>query len=433
MNIWRDRRISISAALFLIALAVNGLAPRLTSTVRSHGTTSSYPAASCPAPTSGQVGRVYLANSSMAVRAVTKSSTRTQPARTTSVPTTTPLYIEGTSMTSLMSSSGNGAGAVVTCTPNIADEWFVGGSGALGSQSTIQLINSGLSESVVDLIAYASKGALPILSVHIPANSEKDVALDTMAPGESAVAIHAITRAGRTTTYLYDHRQKGLRSLGSDFVAPIISPSKHLTIAGGISSNSTSQALRLFVPGTVAANVSVNVLSKDGSFIPVGLDAVVVNHESVLDIPLKNFQSANYFSLSISADQPILASLLTSTSTDIGWSTSASPLEVGNPLTLNMGGNKAAYLFAGPNLSVHISWRSTTGTSGKLTLSDNTFALWAPTSPLSLLQISSDNPGTFATAVIATSPGFSYLPLSSGSALESASVPLPDARTISRG
>jgi hypothetical protein len=332
-----------------------------------------------------------------------------------------------------MSSSGNGAGAVVTCTPNIADEWFVGGSGALGSQSTIQLINSGLSESVVDLIAYASKGALPILSVHIPANSEKDVALDTMAPGESAVAIHAITRAGRTTTYLYDHRQKGLRSLGSDFVAPIISPSKHLTIAGGISSNSTSQALRLFVPGTVAANVSVNVLSKDGSFIPVGLDAVVVNHESVLDIPLKNFQSANYFSLSISADQPILASLLTSTSTDIGWSTSASPLEVGNPLTLNMGGNKAAYLFAGANLSVHISWRSTTGTRGKLTLSDNTFALWAPTSPLSLLQISSDNPGTFATAVIATSPGFSYLPLSSGSALESASVPLPDARTISRG
>ncbi len=433
MNIWRDRRISISVSLFLIAVLTNAFAPNLTATVRSHGTTTSYPAATCPAPSSGDTGRVYLANSALAVRAVAKSSTRTQPARATSVAVSKPLFIEGTPMTTLFSGSGNGAGSVTSCTPGIVDEWFVGGSGALGSQSTIQLINSGLSESVVDLIAYASKGALPVLSVHIPANSEKDVAVDAMAPGEAAVAIHAITRAGRTTTFLYDHRQKGLHSLGSDFVAPALTPAKNLTIAGGISSSSTSQVLRIAVPGTVNANVAVNVLSKDGSFVPVGLDSLTINHESVLDIPLKNFQASTYFSLTLTSDQPILASLLTATSSEIGWSSANTPLEVGHPITLNMGGNKAGFIFTGAGVSVHISWRSTSGTSGNLTLRDDNFATWAPTVPLSLLQISTDNPSTYASAILSTSPGFAYLPLNSGSQLESASVPLSDARTISRG
>jgi len=433
MSIWRDRRISISVLIFLIAIGANALAPQITQTVRSHGTTTSYPAAACPAPISGQVGRVYLANSAMSIRNVGKGSTRTSAARTTSVAITKPLFIDGSPMTTMLASSGGGSGAVVACTPGIVDEWFIGGSGALGSQSTIQLVNSGLSEAVVDLVAYASKGALPILSVHIPANSEKDVSLDAMAPGEAAVAIHAITRSGRTTAFLYDHRQKGLHSLGSDYVTPTITPSKSLVIAGGISSSSTNQILRLFVPGAVNANVSVNVLSKDGTFVPVGLDSVAVNHESVLDIPLKNFQSATYFSLKIAADQPILAALLTTTASEIGWSTASAPLEVGRPITLNMGGNKAGYIFTGSDVSVHITWRSTAGSTGNVTLRDNDFVSWIPTAPLTLLQISTDNPGTYASAIISTSPGFAYLPLNSGSQLESASVPLPDARTISRG
>ena len=433
MSIWRDRRISISVTLLVVAILANSFAPRLTQTVRTRTTMTSYPAATCPAPAGGEVGRVYLANSAMKIRAVAKNSTGTQSARSTSVAVSKPLFIDGTPLTTLMNSSGNGSGAIVACTPGIVDEWFVGGSGALGSQSTIQLVNSGLSESVVDLIAYASKGALPVLSVHIPANSEKDISVDAMAPGESAVAIHAITRAGRTTTFLYDHRQKGLHSLGGDYVAPIFAPARSLVIAGGISSSSTAQVLRLAVPGTVNANVAVNVISKDGSFIPVGLDSVVVKHENVLDIALKNFQSATYFSLSISSDQPVLASLLTATSSEIGWSPASAPLEVGHPLTFNMGGNKAGYIFTGPDVSIHISWRSTAGKSGNITLRDKAFVAWAPSAPLSLLQISSDNPGTYGSAAISTSPGFSYLPLTSGSQLESASVPQSDARTISRG
>jgi hypothetical protein len=175
------------------------------------------------------------------------------------------------------------------------------------------------------------------------------------------------------------------------------------------------------------------VLSKDGTFVPVGLDSVAVNHESVLDIPLKNFQSATYFSLKIAADQPVLAALLTTTASEIGWSTASAPLEVGRPITLNMGGNKAGYIFTGSDVRVHITWRSTSGSAGNVTLRDNDFVSWIPTVPLTLLQISTDNPDTYSSAIVSTSPGFAYLPLNSGSQLESASVPLPDARTISRG
>ena len=148
MSIWRDRRISISVLIFLIAIGANALAPQITQTVRSHGTTTSYPAAACPAPISGQVGRVYLANSAMSIRNVGKGSTRTSAARTASVAITKPLFIDGSPMTTMLASSGGGSGAVVACTPGIVDEWFIGGSGALGSQSTIQLVNSGLSEAV---------------------------------------------------------------------------------------------------------------------------------------------------------------------------------------------------------------------------------------------------------------------------------------------
>ena len=109
-------------------------------------------------------------------------------------------------------------------------QWFVGGSGALTSKSFLYIINSGFSESVVDLEIFTPNGALEPRSVSIPQNSTKKLSVDSLIPGEDIIVIGVKTISGRVSSYLFDERKKGLKSLGADFIAPIGSSRQCLNV-----------------------------------------------------------------------------------------------------------------------------------------------------------------------------------------------------------
>ena len=107
-----------------------------------------------------------------------------------------PLLVSGNSGTTfaIQTKSSTWTGATI-CTAGISDSWFVGGSADITSQSYLSLVNSGLSDAVIDITAYSEKGLIAKLSYTVKQSSQKDIRLDSIAPGSSAIALHLITRS----------------------------------------------------------------------------------------------------------------------------------------------------------------------------------------------------------------------------------------------
>ena len=438
MTIPRDRRLLIGVAAVFLGLIVSQVAPRA---AVLGGQTSTYSAVACPADNAAGSSTALLTSPQLGARTVKAGNTKSTPAHVYKFSITNGVLFDGSPNSVLYSARDSGSSlGMSVCNAGLTDQWFVGGSAGITSKGGIDLVNSGLSDSVVDLFAYTAKVALPVSTITIKANSDKFVPLDALAPGSDQVVVHAITRSGQVSASLVDIRRKGLSSLGLDFVSPVSTPSTSLVIpalTNGSTASPINETVRLLVPGGVDATIGATIYSRDGSFAPLGLDGLKVAHGVVVDYALQNLVSSAPFALAITSDQPILASVLstpTKSSADFAWSASAAPI---SKLVANPGGllPALAFLNLNTNLNVAISWRDVNGKSGSLTLSGSHFASWQPGAGLNRLTISTGQNDTYGGAIFAAgiNSGFSYMPLSQGSVLLTAAVPHSDARVISRG
>lgn len=407
--------------------------------------TYSYPATVCPASYNKAPAIAALPNSKIGRRVIEgknqKFSVKSAGAITLG---TASLLVDGNPGTAL-TFSNNGWKAVVPCSVSTGEQWFVGGSGALTSKSILSIVNSGFSESAVEVEIYTPTGPIEINSVVISSNSTKNISIDTLAPGEDSLVIAVKTKSGRVSSFVFDERKRGLRSLGADFVAPVNAPTKLLTIPAisglrgkmATNANSSTHSLRLMVPGTIDANVEVAINSNDGNFVPVGLGELAVKSQRVLNIPLTFAPEKQAFSIIVKSDQPILGSVLSTyaigRSGEIAWATGVSEL---SRLTLNLTGSKPLVAFSGANINVTIDAVGTNGKKYKESIKGSNFAIWQAPVGLNRIQFVSRSSGTFGGIILqpeGVGLGSSYIPLNSGANLESASEPISDADVISRG
>lgn len=101
--------------------------------------------------------------------------------------------------------------SATTCLIGSGDQWFVGGSGGLGSTARILVINSGLSTSTIEIRSFGESGKTGEKVIALPAVSQREVRVDSLAPGEGVVALEVITRSGRVSAFLFDQRGRGLK------------------------------------------------------------------------------------------------------------------------------------------------------------------------------------------------------------------------------
>jgi hypothetical protein len=354
------------------------------------------------------------------------------------------VLVEGNAGTAI-TFANNAWKSVVPCSVSNGMQWFVGGSGALTSKSFLYIVNSGFSESVVDLEIFTPNGALEPRSVSIPQNSTKKLSVDSLIPGEDIIVIGVKTISGRVSSYLFDERKKGLKSLGADFIAPIGSSSKKVTISAisGLTgklvsqSNSASHSMRLLVPGKIDANISVTINSNDGNFVPIGLAELNIKSQRVLNIPLTFAPTNQAFSIIIDSDQPLLASVLSTftygKSSEIAWATSADDLA---KWSVNLTGSRPTLTFSGKKINVAISATGTNGKKITKIVTGSNFAIWRPPVGLNRLQITANNKGISGGVIFLPevgSIGSSYIPMNNGANLETASEPIADASVITRG
>lgn len=430
-----------AAVAFIILLAlISYLAPTRNEQVKI---TYSYPATVCPVVIGNVNAIAALPNSKIGKRLIDGKIKKFSPANASSLSLgTKSILIDGNAGTAL-TFVNNGWKAVVPCSVSNGEQWFVGGSGAITSKSILSIVNSGFSESAVEIEVYTSNAALEAKQIAVGPNSTKSISIDTLAPGEDSLVIAVKTKAGRVSSFLFDERKKGLRSLGADYVAPVSSPSKIITIPAisdlqgrsAVAGSTSTHVLRLIIPGSIDANIEVAINSNDGNFVPVGLSELKVKSRRVISIPLTFAPQKQAFSIIVKSDQPVLGSVLSSytigKSSEIAWATATENLD---KLIINLTGSKPLVAFAGSSINVNIQAIGVNGKKYNKTIKGSNFAIWQAPIGLNRIQFISKNPNTHGGIILQPEGGgTSYIPLNAGANLESTSEPISDADVISRG
>jgi hypothetical protein len=343
-----------------------------------------------------------------------------------------PILVDAQGATPIVwqSRQGSWAGGAICSAPS-ASQWFVGGSADITARGKLILINSGLSESVADVYLWSGTSPATSKVVSVKANSYAALGLDALAPGESSVVIRVVSRSGRLNAFVVDERGKGLRTLGGDLVNPGVAPSKEIVIPAiplqQRVRNAPAQQLRLLVPGDADANVSVEVISGDGRFTPVGFDNLNVKKGQVLNFPISPSVKASVYALRITSDEPVVAGVYANVGRDFVWSSTVPPL---TPFTLAISGLTPVLAFVGDNINVEVEISLANGKKVRKSIRGNDIALWRVSSNVRNLTFRQVSANTYASALQASVNGFGSIPLYAGSVLTKSAIPTANIRVL---
>jgi hypothetical protein len=430
----KETRASFALLIFIIIAHIAHLLPQSSS---NSVVTQSYPATACPAGVSGAKATALLASKNIEIRNINQPNAELKKNGAGSYPLSRgAILVAGNAANTnvIMTRSGKWSSAA-TCTISPSINWFVGGTANVTSQSKLILINSGLSDALIDLTAYSESGASQSLPVTVKASSEKVVRIDSLSPGSERIVLKVETRSGRVTSYLLDERVRGLSNIGADFVPATSEASRELVIAGlnvklG-SSSSIKHTLRLMSVGEVDASASVEIISPDGVYVPVGFGEISLNAREVTDIDLSGVDfGSKAFALKISATEEIVASVLSEVKSgsvsDFTWS---APSQSFNSVTFNIYGLEPVISFVGERVILSIVWRDRQGKSNSELIRGDEIVNWRVPPNARLLTISSASPVVAAMSWI-SGDGVARLGIAPSTNLESATKPVADIAVI---
>ncbi|MFM8446705.1 MAG: DUF5719 family protein [Candidatus Nanopelagicaceae bacterium] len=380
-----------------------------------------YPELVCP-NIGGAQTQVSLTSSKKLVRFLPAKNYKFVPAKTNRLLTNSSSVIvdgEGTSSMAWISKSGVWAGGVNCLAPQ-EQQFFVGATADVSSKAKLVVINAGLSSSIVDVITFSESGSFK-KTITVGKNQVFSLNVVSLAPGAKSVAMQVIPRTGRVTSYLVDERGRGLKVLGGDIVNSQSSLNRNLWIPGiAHSSANKSHVLRILNPGGAATMITVEVLSKDGRYIPVGLDNRKISGGKVADISFDFDSKQSSFGVRITSDQPIAASVFSRVGADFLWSTAATPGAVGTWAITGLDPNMQ---FIGSEIAVELKilMPSKKVISKRIAGTDYlTYKLPSGAIGVRIERTSSD---TAAALLVSSQSGIGYLPVVNGSTLTRSTVP----------
>ena len=430
----KETRASFALLIFIIIAHIAHLLPQSSS---NSVVTQSYPATACPAGVSGAKATALLATKNIEIRNINQPSAELKKNGSGSYPLNRgAILVAGNPANTnvIMTRSGKWSSAA-TCTISGPINWFVGGTANVTSQSKLIMINSGLSDALIDLTAYSESGASQSLPVTVKASSEKVVRIDSLSPGSERIVLKVETRSGRITSYLLDERVRGLSNIGGDFVPAISEAGKELVIAGLAvklgSSSSIKHTLRLMSVGEVDASASVEIISPDGVYVPVEIGEISLNAREVTDIDLSSVDfGSKAFALKVSATEEIVASVLSEVKSgsvsDFSWS---APSQSFNTVSFNIYGLEPVISFVGERVILSIVWRDRQGKSNSELIRGDEIVNWRVPPNARLLTISSATPVVAAMSWI-SGDGVARLGIAPSTNLESATKPIADIAVI---
>lgn len=386
-----------------------------------------YPAVVCPDVGAGTNLQVSLNNRKELVRKLSGNRVKLYPAKSTRlVSNSGSILVEGEGINSLawISKSGVWAGGV-TCLSPQAIQYLVGGAADVSSKSQLVLANSGLSTSTVEVRVFSDASSFK-KSITVKQNKTLKLPLVSLVPGAKSVALMVTPKTGRVSAYLVDERSKGLQALGGDLVNSQKELSKTLYIPAipHKSSLEKRHILRVLNPNSITANITVELISSDGRYVPVGLDNRKVAADRTVDLGFDFDSKKSVFALKISSDQPIAAAtysrIQAKGKTDFVWST---PVTAGTTGSWAITGLDPQLVASGSE--IHLSLTITRANGKKFTkkLSGNDIVTYRVPTGAITLKIDAMAAGNSAALLVNSQSGTGYLPLIKGSELTRSTVP----------
>ena len=421
---------SIAAMTLLLSNLTQG-------TVNRRDFSESFPPVVCPATPSAQTSAISLPSTQTGFRILGKSSNIFKPARTLRLQQgSSPTILDTRNMTSPVWQIKRGvwAGATICSAPSIS-QWFVGGNADVSSKGKLFLINSGLSEAIVDVGVWSEAGIRSPRVITLKANSSIVQTLASLDPGSKSLTIHVSPRSGRVNAFLIDERGRGLRALGGDIVNATTAPSNVVVIPAipqiARSGKVLAHKLRLLAPGDLPAQISVELISPEGSFVPFGFDERTIQAGIVTELDLKPKLSPGTFALRISSDIPIVASVYSSTfslgKSDFVWSTATDPM---GAYSLAVNGLAPLLSFTGDNIAISLTVRFTNKKEKTYKIEGDAIATFRVPDNARTVVFNKVSGETHGGALIATQSGYGFFPLIPGSQLTRVLLPSPNIRVL---
>ena len=431
------RRPAIVFALLAVVLVSSNY---LDNSVFSSGYTKNYPVVVCPPTLPGLASQVSVSGKKTKYRYVASKKTTMSPTGFARLPITKDaIMIDAVGVTPAIwqSRSGSWAGGTL-CSGPISSQWFVGGTADITSRGRLLIVNSGLSEAIIDVAVWSESGSQSIKVLTVPARAYSVQGLDSLAPGQQKLVIHVSARAGRVNAFVVDEQGKGLRGLGGDMVNSVDTAAKLQVIPAIPNQNSKKSknnkgeyVLRILAPGELDAHISAEILSADGRFIPVGLNQRLVQKGIVTEFLITPNLSASAFALRITSDEPIVSSVFSrvvvSGRSDFVWSTPAAPLQ---EMSIAVSGLTPLFVFAGDNIDVAIDTRLSNGKHKSARIRATDIATWRVPNSARVVTIIRTSKKVTGGALVSSLNGYGYIPLTPGSVLTKAAIPLSNIRVL---
>lgn len=239
-------------------------------------------------------------------------------------------------------SSGDVVGfAAASCDDPGRSTWLVGGSTETGRTSLVTLSNPTDVNATVDLAVYDASGAVTApgtTGIVVAPNTQKVVPLSGFVSDQASTVVHVTSSGGQIVAHMQESIVRTLTSGGFDVVSGGAAPSRTQIIPAvvlrgaqeaqrGDDAADAAPIVRLFVPGSESARVTLGITTADGGGTTVNATA---EPGVVTDVALDDFPDGRY-SLTITSTQPLVAGARTTAptedgQTDLGWFASAEPL-----------------------------------------------------------------------------------------------------------
>jgi hypothetical protein len=421
---------------FIIAIILGlliGASNTLSGSISRQQFSMSYPSVVCPSTIKSLASQVSVGSPNTKIHRVGSTSAKFVKSRALRFPIPAdPILVDAQGVTPIVwqSRSGSWAGGTI-CSDPAASQWFVGGSADITARGKLILVNSGLSESVADVFIWSGTSPASTKAITVKANSFEAVGLDSLAPGEASIVLRVVSRSGRLNAFMVDERGKGLRALGGDLVSPGVSPSKQIYIPAiplqPKVKNAPAQQLRLLAPGDADANISVEVISGDGRFTPVGFNEILLKKGQVMNFSLSPAVSSSVYGIRIESDEPIVAGVFANVGKDFVWSSSVPVL---TPFTIAMTGMSPLLVFIGESINVDLDLTIAGGKKLRKTINGSDIALWRVPENARNLTFVRVSANTYGSALQASVNGFGSIPLIAGSVLTKSAIPTANIRVL---
>jgi hypothetical protein len=428
------RSLGFLAAL-VSALCVGAL---LSVAVTTKSYSESYPAVVCPPTIAGLTSQISLTSKKTPFQRLQNRTTKTAPVKVLRLPVNKDSLLfnsEGVAPVVWQSKASSWAGGAV-CTGPATSQWFVGGTADITTRGRLMILNSGLSDAVVDVQSFTENGKQPLRTITVVSRSYLVITTDSLAPGDKYLVVHVAPRSGRVNAFMIDEQSKGLSSLGGDLVnfAPTASKSMMIpAIPHQIKDRSPvlPHTLRVLTPGDVDANVTAEVLSADGVFIPVGLTSRSISTGIVTEFQFTPKITSTVLAVRITSTEPVVAAIKSTVTVsgrkDFVWSTPAPALV---PLTIAISGLTPLISFAGDRINVSLDVTLNNGKVVRKTIKGTEIATWRAPDAARSFTITKVGPDTFAGALVSSVNGYGYFPIAPGSLLTKIELPDSNIRVL---